>query len=101
MKTEKYYIGLDIGTDSVGWAVTDPEYNLLRAKGKDLWGIREFEEAHTAADRRSKRVARRRRQRQQVMLGLVRSYFADEINKVDPTFLQRLDNSFYHLEDIL
>lgn len=99
MMNTDYYIGLDMGTDSVGWAVTDPEYNLLRAKGKDLWGIREFEEAHTAADRRSKRVARRRHQRQQVMLGIVRTYFEDEINKTDPTFLQRLDNSFYYVED--
>lgn len=39
MKSEKkYYIGLDVGTNSVGWAVTDEFYNILRAKGKDLWG---------------------------------------------------------------
>ena len=25
-----YYLGLDIGTDSVGWALTDSDYNLLR-----------------------------------------------------------------------
>ena len=24
-----YYLGLDMGTSSVGWAVTDMEYNLL------------------------------------------------------------------------
>lgn len=35
-----YYIGLDIGTNSVGWAATDTDYNLLRAKGKDMWGVR-------------------------------------------------------------
>ena len=99
MKTGNYYVGLDMGTNSVGWAVTDSKYNLIRAKGKDLWGIREFEEARTAADRRSKRVARRRRQRQQVMMGLIRSYFEDEINKIDSQFFQRLDNSFYYLED--
>ena len=40
-----YYLGLDMGTDSVGWAVTDENYNLIRAKGKDLWGVREFESA--------------------------------------------------------
>ena len=34
MKKE-YYIGLDIGTDSIGWAVTDTEYNLLKFKGND------------------------------------------------------------------
>lgn len=30
-----YYIGLDVGTSSVGWAVTDTEYNLVRKHGKD------------------------------------------------------------------
>ena len=29
MKNKKYYLGLDIGSDSVGYAVTDEEYNLL------------------------------------------------------------------------
>ena len=64
MKSQDYYLGLDMGTSSVGWAVTDSNYNLLRAKGKDLWGIREFEEAETAADRRTHRISRRRRQRE-------------------------------------
>ena len=46
--TEKeYYLGLDIGTDSVGWAVTDPEYHVLRRKGKALWGVRLFDAANT------------------------------------------------------
>ena len=35
MAAFKYYLGLDMGTNSVGWAVTDPNYNLLKAKGKD------------------------------------------------------------------
>ena len=35
MDNRDYYIGLDIGTSSVGWAVTDENYKLLRAKGKD------------------------------------------------------------------
>lgn len=64
MGTREYYLGLDMGTDSVGWAVTDPNYNLMRAKGKDLWGIREFEAAKTSAERRGYRTSRRRRQRQ-------------------------------------
>lgn len=29
-----YYLGFDVGTNSVGWAVTDENYNLLRKKGK-------------------------------------------------------------------
>lgn len=57
---EKYYLGLDMGTSSLGWAVTDEKYCLLRKKGKDLWGVRLFDEADTAAERRSHRTARRR-----------------------------------------
>lgn len=94
-----YYLGLDMGTDSVGWAVTDDKYNILRAKGKDLWGMREFEEAQTAADRRSHRTSRRRYQREVVRIGLLKDYFHDAIAKVDPLFYQRLENSAYFLED--
>ena len=27
---EEYYLGLDIGTNSVGYAVTDPQYKILK-----------------------------------------------------------------------
>ena len=37
---DEYYLGLDIGTDSVGWCVTDPAYNILKFNGKAMWGIR-------------------------------------------------------------
>ena len=30
MQDEKIYLGLDIGSDSVGYAVTDGEYNILK-----------------------------------------------------------------------
>ena len=88
-----------MGTTSVGWAVTDENYNLLRVKGKDLWGIREFQEAETSADRRTHRISRRRRQRQLARIGLLKMYFEDEIMKVDPLFYMRLENSKYHIED--
>ena len=96
---QEYYLGLDMGTNSVGWAVTDPNYNLLRAKGKDMWGIREFDRAETAAERRSHRVSRRNHQRSQVRIGLVKSIFADAVLKEDPNFYCRMDNSFYKEED--
>ena len=57
---KKYYLGLDIGTNSVGWAVTDENYNLYKYAGKRMWGIRLFEAADTAAERRMKRSNRRR-----------------------------------------
>ena len=34
----EYYLAFDIGTDSVGWAVTDLNYNLERLNGKYMWG---------------------------------------------------------------
>ncbi|MGN0140622.1 MAG: type II CRISPR RNA-guided endonuclease Cas9 [Roseburia sp.] len=96
---EKMYLGLDMGTNSVGWAVTDESYQLVRAKGKDLWGARLFDEAQTSAERRMYRISRRRRQREKARLGLLREYFADAIDAVDPGFYQRLDESKYFMED--
>ena len=94
-----YYLGLDMGTSSLGWAVTDEKYHLLRVKGKDLWGVRLFSEANTAAERRTHRTARRRLQRQKARIGFLKELFADEINKIDPGFYQRLDDSKYYIED--
>ena len=73
--------------------------NILRAKGKDLWGVRLFEEAHTAAERRGFRTARRRRQREVARLGLLREYFSEEINKIDPGFFCRLDDSKFQMQE--
>ena len=97
--SREYYLGLDMGTGSVGWAVTDPEYHLLRAKGKDLWGVRLFEEAHSAEERRSHRIARRRRAREKARIGYLRMIFSEAIAQADPGFFQRLEESKYHLED--
>lgn len=99
MEKQDYFLGLDMGTSSVGWAVTNIKYELLRKKGKDMWGIREFDEANSAAERRTNRVNRRRRQRQVVKLGLLKSYFSEEIAKIDLDFFIRLENSKYFLED--
>ena len=60
MKTENYFVGLDIGTDSVGYAVTDDQYALCKFKGEPMWGVTLFEEAQLAMERRSYRTARRR-----------------------------------------
>ncbi len=78
-----YYLGLDIGTNSVGWAVTDKQYNLCRYKKKTMWGIRLFESANTAADRRMKRAARRRLQRRKQRIDLLQELFAGEMAKVE------------------
>ena len=59
----EYYLGLDIGTDSVGWAVTDRNYEILRFRGKAMWGVHQFDPGRTAQDRRVQRIARRRLER--------------------------------------
>ena len=77
----EYYLAFDIGTDSVGWAVTDLNYNLERLNGKYMWGTRLFEAGKTAAERRSFRAARRRLQRRTQRIRLLQEIFAEEISK--------------------
>ncbi len=94
-----YYLGLDIGTDSVGWAVTDPRYEILRFNGKAMWGIHLFKEGQTAEDRRAHRIARRRLERRNNRIKLLRELMDREISSVDRTFFDRLDESNLVLED--
>lgn len=96
---KEYYLGLDMGTNSVGWAVTDKNYHLIRAKGNNLWGVRLFERAETAAERRTYRISRRRRQREAARIGMLKELFADEIAKVDEGFFARLDDSKYQMNE--
>lgn len=103
MKTKtkygEYFLGLDIGTNSVGWAITDDKYRLLRFHGKSLWGIRLFEEGNKADERRQYRSSRRRLQRKEQRISILQDLFAEEICKVDPEFFQRLKDSKYYEED--
>ena len=94
-----YYLGFDIGTNSVGWAVTDLQYKLLRFNKKDMWGSRLFEEAKTAKDRRVYRNSRRRLERRKRRLKLLEELFLEEVSKVDPTFFKRLEESNLYNED--
>ena len=94
-----YYLGLDCGTTSVGWAVTDTDYNVLTFNGKRMMGVRLFDEAKTAADRRMARCSRRRTMRRKERLNILQDLFAEEIDKVDPLFFRRLENSKYFRED--
>lgn len=99
MEKNAYYIGLDVGTNSVGWAVTDPEYNVLRFKGNSMWGARLFDEAKPAAERRMARVARRRLERRKQRLLYLEAFFAEEIAKTDPLFFRRLHESSLAADD--
>lgn len=94
-----YYLGLDGGTDSLGWAVTTTDYKVMRKAGKSLWGVRLFDAGNTAAERRAARTARRRQGRKVLRLKLLKELFAEEVAKTDPSFFARLDESRYWKED--
>ena len=99
-QTQKpYYLGLDMGTSSLGFAVTDRYYNVIRKRGRHLWGIRLFEEAKTSAATRQFRTARRRRKREKERVRFLQEVFCAALDEKDPGFLQRLDDSFFYPED--
>ena len=91
---EDYILGLDIGTNSCGWAVTDKKNNLLKLRGKTAIGSHLFDEGHTAADRRGFRTTRRRLKRRKWRLRLLEEIFAEPMAKVDPGFFVRLHQSW-------
>ncbi len=93
------FIGLDIGTDSVGYAVTDSDYRILKHRGEDMWGSCLFESGATKAERRGFRSARRRLDRRQWRVALTQEIFASEIRKVDENFFIRLQESGLYRED--
>lgn len=111
--SKKYYLGLDMGTDSCGWCVTDDKYNIIRShkktydpdgklikkEGCHLWGARLFGPANTAKNRRLNRTARRRLARRRRHIILLRELFQPEMDKIDPNFFRRLDQSNLWNED--
>lgn len=98
-KIGDYYAGIDSGSNSCGWAVTDENYNLLRFKGKDMWGARLFDSANDASKRRLERGNRRRLERKKTRLSLLEMIFNNEITKLDPSFFIRLHESNLYPED--
>lgn len=96
---QDYFVGLDIGTNSVGWAVTNKSYELLKFRSHKMWGSRLFEEGESAVARRGFRSMRRRLERRKLRLKLLEELFADNMAQVDPTFFMRLRESKYHYED--
>lgn len=98
MKNQNYFIRLDIGTDSVGYAVTDEQYNLCKFKGNAMWGVTLFDEAQLAVERRGFRAARRRLDRRQQRVQLIQTLFAREIGKLDEGFFIRIKESYLYPE---
>ena len=92
----KYYMGIDLGTNSCGWAVTDEDFHVVEKGGKHLWGIRLFDEAQSAAERRGHRTQRKRIMHAKWRIALLREIFKPLVDKVDSQFFYRLDNSFHY-----
>lgn len=95
----KYYIGLDLKEDAVGWAVTDESYNLFKVNGKKTWGVRSFSKADLSENRRLFRSSRRNLKRKKFRTDFLRELMKEEIEKVDKDFFRRLDESKFYLED--
>ncbi|HHJ7511695.1 TPA: type II CRISPR RNA-guided endonuclease Cas9, partial [Streptococcus pyogenes] len=108
---KKYSIGLDIGTNSVGWAVITDDYKVpskkLKVLGntdrhgikKNLIGALLFDSGETAEATRLKRTARRRYTRRKNRICYLQEIFSNEMAKVDDSFFHRLEESFLVEED--
>ena len=92
-----YYLGIDAGSSSVGWAVTDTMYHVLKTKGKAMWGVRLFPDASTAAERRTHRAARRRLQRRKQRLDILEMLFAPALNEKGMTLATTFEDEPYTL----
>lgn len=95
----EYYAGTDIGTDSVGYAVTNTDYTLCKHRGEPMWGVTLFDAANQSADRLTYRTARRRLDRRKQRVKLLQELFGAEIAKADPDFFKRLRESALLSED--
>lgn len=101
-----YTIGLDIGTNSVGYAVMRDNHKLVtkkmkvlgntntRSLKKNFWGVRLFDEGTTAEARRLNRTTRRRYTRRRKRIEELQKIFYPEMEKVDTNFFIRLEDSF-------
>lgn len=96
---KKYTLGLDVGTNSIGWAVIDENNEIVKKNGFALWGVRMMEEAEDAKERREHRGSRRRILKRGQRIKWLQDEFVEEIQKIDPLFFQRLNDSFYKVED--
>lgn len=94
------YVGFNIGTNSVGYAVTDKQYSLKKKFGEDAWGSVHFDAAQTCKGRRDHRTGSRRIGRKKQRIALLQEIFAPEVAKVDERFFLRLKESFRWRDEV-
>lgn len=92
---QDYSIGLDIGTDSVGYAVIGADYKVLPFNRKKMWGVYLTEPGKTAVGRRTLRTARRRMVRRAERIRLLRELTASTVLAKDENFFAKLGKSSY------
>lgn len=88
-----YQIGLDLGVGSIGWAVVDENNKLVRRRGQNLWGVRLFDEAKAAKERRLFRRQRRTINKRTWRLNLLKNELRSYVLKEDSKFFERLAKS--------
>lgn len=96
---KNYNISLDIGTNSVGWAVDDDNFKLKKFKNRNMWGGVLFDEGKTAETRRINRTSRRRLDRRKKRIFYLQDLMSDIVLAKDETFYLRLKESYLHKED--
>lgn len=99
MEKSNFLLGLDVGTDSIGWAATDKDFKLMRLKGKTAWGAHIFSEAESAKARRGFRTSGRRLERRKRRIELLNMLFEPLLSNKDQNFLLRLKESAYFIDD--
>lgn len=111
VEKKSYSIGLDIGTNSVGWAVITDDYKVPAKKmkvlgntsrqsiKKNMIGALLFDKGDPAASTRVKRTTRRRYTRRKNRLRYLRDIFESEMHTIDKHFFLRLEDSFLHKSD--
>lgn len=111
-----YSIGLDIGTNSIGWSVIHDDYRVPSRKmpiygnasrefiKKNMMGVLLFSGTNLdggtpAKKRRLLRGASRRVERKRNRLLYLQEIFFNEMKQVDENFFPRLNESFLNVDD--
>ena len=94
-----YNIGLDIGTNSVGWAVVGKDGNIIEKTGKYLWGSRLFAEGQNKKERRGFRSSRRRYQRRKIRLNTLNCLVKEDMDLVDAEFFNKMELTYQIKQD--
>lgn len=98
--TINYNIGLDIGTNSIGWVVTDLYGNLLKFKNRSMAGVvLVHQKGETALKRRNFRSSRRHIVRRKQRIKLVQQLMSNMILPEDPNFFERMNYSYISKDD--